>query len=96
MRARTDGAGLVELRLHVGDALGDQVVGDLALGGLGRIFSAAATAASAAAARTSATACASAWRDLGLGHLGAAGDELFHLGLGLGGDPLGLGLGARR
>ena len=34
-------------------------------------------------------------RDLGLGHLGAARDELFHLGLGLGGDALGLGLGAR-
>ena len=33
-------------------------------------------------------------RDLGLGHLGAARDELFHLGLGFGGDPLGLGLGA--
>ena len=33
-------------------------------------------------------------RDLGLGHLGAARDELFHLGLGFRGDPLGLGLGA--
>ena len=33
-------------------------------------------------------------RDLGLGHLGAARDELFHLGLRFGRDPLGLGLGA--
>ena len=32
--------------------------------------------------------------DLGLGHLGAAGDEFLDLGLGLDGEPLGLGLGA--
>ena len=34
--------------------------------------------------------------NLGFRHLGAAGDELFHLHLGLGGKPLGLGLGAGR
>ena len=33
-------------------------------------------------------------RDLGLGHLGAAGDEVFHPRLGFGGDALGFGLGA--
>ena len=32
--------------------------------------------------------------DLVLGHLGAAGDEIFHPGLGLGGKALGFGLGA--
>src|SRR6478672_3845081 len=32
-------------------------------------------------------------RDLALGGLGAAGDEVFHLGLGLGRDALGFGLG---
>ena len=32
--------------------------------------------------------------DLGLGHLGAAGDEFLDLGLGLGGEALGLGAGA--
>ena len=31
-------------------------------------------------------------RDLALGGLGAAGDEILHLGLGLGGDALGVGL----
>ena len=53
--------------------------------------SAAATAASAAAARTSATACCFGLGDLRLGHLGAAGDEFLDLGLGFGGDTLGVG-----
>ncbi len=35
-------------------------------------------------------------RDLALGGLGAPGDEVFHLGLGLGRDALGFGLGASR
>ena len=51
------------------------------------------TAASAAAARTSASAWASASAILLSADLGAAGDEIFHLGLGFGRDAFGLRLG---
>ena len=59
-----------------------------------RIFSAAATAASAAAAAHVGERLGLGLGDLGFRHLGAAGDELLDLALGLAGETLGLDPGA--
>jgi len=49
---------------------------------------------SAAAERTSASACASAWAILASAILVPPHDEVFHFGLGLGGETLGFGFSA--
>ena len=61
-----------------------------------RMVEAAATAALAAAAADIGKRLSFGQRDLALGGLGAAGDKVFHLGLGFGSDALGIGLGRRR
>ena len=80
---------------EVVDALGDELVGDLALDvRRRRTFSAAATAASAAAARTSATACASAWAILVSAILVRRATNSSILALASTRHPLGFRLGA--
>ena len=91
---RRAGLRLVQLLADVLDALGDQSPASLPLVSAVRIFSAAATAASAAAAAHVGGGLRLGLGDLGFGHLGAAGDEILDLGLGLDRQPLGFGLGA--
>src|SRR5207302_9804053 len=83
----------VQLGANFGNALGEQVVGDRALdrprqdgrGGFDRRVGGGGTDVGQRLGFGK--------RDLALGGLGAAGDEVFHLGFGFGRDAFGFGLG---
>src|SRR5215470_3595032 len=85
---------LIQFALDVGDALGDEVVGDLVFdraredrlrGGNGGFGGGRAHVGQRLSLSL---------RDLAFRHLCAAGDEFLDLGFGLGGEALGFGLGA--
>src|SRR6201996_5324074 len=85
---------LVQLRANFRDALGQQVVGDLALDRLRQDGGGRGDRGIGRRRTDIGDRLGFGQRNLAFRGLGAAGDEIFHLGLGLGRDALGLGLRA--
>ena len=87
---------LVQLFADVFDALGDQLAGELAFGFRAEDFLGGGNGGFGSGAADVGGCLRLGLGDFGLGHLGASGDEILDLRLGLGGQPLGFGFGARR
>src|SRR4249920_3032696 len=85
----------VQLGANFGNALGEQVVGDGALDRLRQDGRGGRDRGVGGGGANVGQRLGFGEGDLALGGLGATGDEVFHLGLGLDRDALGFGLGVR-
>src|SRR6266436_7090079 len=84
----------VQLGADFGDALGQELVGDLAFHRLRQDGGSGSDRGVGGGRADIGQRLGFGQRDLVLGGLGAPRDKIFHLGLGFGRDALGLGLGA--
>ena len=92
----TQGSSSVQLGANFRNALGQQVVGDPALDRLRQDGGSRRNRGIGSRRADVGQRLGFGQRDLALGGLGAPGDEIFHLGLGLGRDALGFGSRRRR
>src|SRR5712691_9776785 len=90
----SDEQALVQFRLHIRDALRDQIVGDLAFDTLRQDFSGGGDGRFGGGGADIGYGLRFGLANFRLGHLGAARDELFHLGSGFDRESLSFGLGA--
>src|SRR6266446_9079661 len=81
----------VQLGADFGDALGQELVGDLALHRLRQDGGSGSDRGVGGGGADIGQRLGFGQRDLALGGLGAPRDKIFHLGLGLGGNALGIG-----